>query len=166
MKRLTCPKCHGDEFFMTRTENQQGIEVACLDPNDSRCVWFHRFHDAGEIEVSPFFIESDSTAAPEVTPVENGSCGLMDAREKKLIAWFRELYAARTRAWHNGTGTVDDALPEFRVRWSEIDAKMLELGYVVDVVSRRIEWDRISQAGQKTWARRLERTAKKEEISA
>lgn len=61
--------------------------------------------------------------------------------EDALVSWFLELYQSRT-----GTNNILDAEPNYRVPWSEIWAKMQDLGYDRGVVDGRIEWDRIHKA--------------------
>lgn len=59
-------------------------------------------------------------------------------RENALVAWFKELYASRTPS-----KSVLDAHPQYKVIWTEIRMKMMELGYKEHAVDQRYEWDRI-----------------------
>ena len=55
-----------------------------------------------------------------------------------LVEWFKALFAARTPP-----KSVLEAHSSYRVMWSEIRQRMLDLGWVGNVVDQRLEWDRI-----------------------
>lgn len=59
--------------------------------------------------------------------------------ETELVEWFLTLFTDRT----NNPKSVMDIAPEYRVMWTEIREKMIELGYRSDPVDNRFEWDRL-----------------------
>lgn len=70
-------------------------------------------------------------------------------REKQWVAWFKELFAARTPAKN-----ILDAHPSYRVTWTEIAAKARELGYT-DAVNTRLEWaDIFRRYGLRAWCQK------------
>jgi hypothetical protein len=75
--------------------------------------------------------------------------------EDQLVEWFKKKFASRTPP-----KSVLDALPEYRVPWSEILQKMQDLGYTGNAVDLRQEWFRIHEAHKlRPYCNRLLKTA-------
>lgn len=70
-----------------------------------------------------------------------------------LIEWFKELYARRTL-----TPTApEDLSKDYRVVWSEIYAKMKELGSEEGIVDARHTWQKLYELSLKRWVNKINR---------
>lgn len=71
--------------------------------------------------------------------------------DEELIQWYKDMFASRTPP-----KSVLDAAPDYRVTWTELYAKMQELGYKEDVVTLRIKWAEMFVENKlRTWCNKL-----------
>lgn len=97
----------------------------------------HKELEAAVRDMLPFALMNE-------VQVEVGSRVVKHAvpKERALQLWYIDLYRERT----NNPQSVLDVDAAHRITWTEISSKMRELGWVLDAVSLRYEWNRISRA--------------------
>ena len=60
--------------------------------------------------------------------------------ETELLRWFRDTYRARTDAVQAGTAPIEWLDEGTRVSWTEIDAKVEQLGIRREPLEMRLWW--------------------------